>query len=208
LAGLSGCGFGGFFILISRVNPATTFWSLAGARFSSVCVLLMLMRLRRKPLLPGMAVAPLVVLAGILDAIGNALFVLATHSGRLDVAAILSSLYPTATVGLSALVLRERATRIQAIGMLLQLLAIPVISAQAIQIAWIFSVQKGVAHPLLRGGPQQDRSAHQFDYTVNPKGHEQGTPCEDPRAKGDGGFHHHPQDREGFDQHPVIDADV
>jgi len=67
--------------------------------------------------------------AGVLDAIGSALFVLAAHSGRLDVAAILSSLYPAATVGLSVLVLRERVIRIQAIGILLLLLAIPVILA-------------------------------------------------------------------------------
>jgi len=36
--------------------------------------------------------APLVVLAEILDALGNALFVFAAHCGRLDIAAILSSL--------------------------------------------------------------------------------------------------------------------
>jgi len=129
LALLAGCGFGCFFILISRVNPATTFWPLAVARFTSVFVLLMVMRLRRQPILPVRAVAPLVVLAGLLDAIGNAFFVLAAHSGRLDVAAILSSLYPAATVLLAALVLRERVTRIQGIGILLVLLAIPLISA-------------------------------------------------------------------------------
>ncbi len=129
LALLAGCGFGWFFILISRVNPASTFWPLVVARFTSICVLLVLMRLQRKPLLPGMAVAPLVVLAGVLDAIGSALFVLAAHSGRLDIAAIVSSLYPAATVGLAALMLRERVIRIQAIGILLLLLAIPLISA-------------------------------------------------------------------------------
>jgi drug/metabolite transporter (DMT)-like permease len=126
---LAGCGFGGFFILISRVHPVSTFWSLAATRFLSVGVLLPLVRLQRKPLVPRMAVAPLVVLAEVLDAIGNAFFVLAAHNGRLDVAAILSSLYPAVTVGLSVLVLRERVIRIQAIGILLVLLAVPLISA-------------------------------------------------------------------------------
>jgi EamA domain-containing membrane protein RarD len=77
--------------------------------------------------------APLVVFAGILDALGNVLFVFAAHSGRLDIAAILSSLYPAAaTVSLSVLVLCERVTGIQTIGVLLVLLAIPLISAKAI----------------------------------------------------------------------------
>jgi len=70
-----------------------------------------------------------VVPAGILDALSNVLFVLAAHSDRLDIAAIVSSLYPVATVGLSALVLRERVTGTQAVGVLLAFLAIPVISA-------------------------------------------------------------------------------
>lgn len=129
LAVLAGCGFGGFFILISQVQPAATFWSLAAARLGCIGVLLVLLRVRQKPLLPPMTVAPLVVLAGVLDAFGNVLFVLAAHSGHLDVAAILSSLYPAATVGLSALVLRERVIRIQAVGILLVLLAVPLISA-------------------------------------------------------------------------------
>jgi drug/metabolite transporter (DMT)-like permease len=130
LALLAGCGFGCFFILISRVHPATTFWPLSVARLTSVCLMFLVLRLRRQPILIGLtAVAPIVVLAGILDAIGNAFFVLAAHSGRLDVAAILSSLYPAATVLLAALVLRERVTRIQAGGIFLVLLAIPMISA-------------------------------------------------------------------------------
>lgn len=129
LAVLAGCGFGCFFILISRVHPGATFWPLAAARFTCVVLLLIVMRVRRQQILPGMTVAPLVVLTGCLDAIGNAFFVLAAHSGRLDVAAILSSLYPAATVLLAAFVLHERVTRIQAFGILLVLLAIPMISA-------------------------------------------------------------------------------
>src|SRR6266567_555907 len=107
LALLAGCGFGCFFILISRVNHTATFWPLAMARFTSVLFLLVVVRIRQQQILPGLTVAPLVLLAGVLDAIGNAFFVLAAHSGRLDVAAVLSSLYPAATVLLAALVLRE-----------------------------------------------------------------------------------------------------
>jgi drug/metabolite transporter (DMT)-like permease len=134
LAVLAGFGFGCFFVLISRVSPGATFWPLAVARLTSVVSLLVVMLLRRQqkqPMLSGVRrVAPLVLLAGTLDATGNAFFVLAAHSGRLDVAAILSSLYPAATVLLAAVVLRERVTRIQTAGILLVLLAIPLISAQ------------------------------------------------------------------------------
>jgi len=129
LALLAGCGFGCFFILISRVSHTATFWPLAVARFSSVLLLLVVLRIRQQPLLPRMTVAPLMLLAGILDAIGNAFFVLATHAGRLDVAAVLSSFYPAATVLLAMLVLRERMTRTQSIGILLALVAVPLISA-------------------------------------------------------------------------------
>jgi drug/metabolite transporter (DMT)-like permease len=128
LALLAGCCFGGFFILISRVEQASVYWPLAIARTSSVLVLATLLCVRQRPLGPGIEVAPLVVLAGILDATGNAFFVLAAHSGRLDVAAILSSLYPAATVLLAAIVLHERVARVQGIGILLVLLAIPLIS--------------------------------------------------------------------------------
>jgi len=128
LALLAGCGFGCFFILISRVNPTATFWPLAMARFTSVLFLLIMVRLRQQPIMPKMAVAPYVLLAGVLDAIGNAFFVLATHSGRLDIAAVLSSLYPAATVILAAIVLHERVNRVQAIGILIALIAVPLIS--------------------------------------------------------------------------------
>ncbi len=128
LAVVTGCGFGCFFILISRVSTTATFWPLAVARFTSILVLLIMAQLRRKPLLPARNIASLMMLAGILDAIGNAFFLLAAHSGRLDVAAILSSLYPAATVGLAVLVLHERATCLQAIGILLVLVAFPMIS--------------------------------------------------------------------------------
>ncbi|HEY3992399.1 MAG TPA: EamA family transporter [Ktedonobacteraceae bacterium] len=136
LALISGCCFGGFFILISRIGPHSTFWPLAVARLSSVVFLLLLTLFRRKNTSEhsqaearlGRSVIFLILGSGTLDALGNAFFVLAAHAGRLDVASVLSSLYPAATVLLAALLLRERVNRLQGLGILFALIAIPLIS--------------------------------------------------------------------------------
>lgn len=128
LALLAGCCFGVFFILISRVSHTSTFWPLVVARFVSVLYLFLLSRIRRQPVVLKRSIIPLVLLAGALDAMGNAFFLMATHTGRLDISAVLASLYPAATVLLASLVLRERFSRIQGIGVLLALIAVPLIS--------------------------------------------------------------------------------
>jgi len=128
LAFLAGLGFGSFFILISRVSHGAVFWPLAAARLSSVLFLLVVVLIRRQKVLPEKSVWPIVFLAGALDVAGNVFFVLATHAGRLDVAAILSSLYPAVTVLLATFILKERVTRLQAIGIFVALVAIPLIS--------------------------------------------------------------------------------
>lgn len=128
LALLAGLGFGGFFILISRVSAGSIFWPLAVARLTSFLVILLIMRIRHLEVLPKKGAFHLVLLAGILDVAGNFFFILATHIGRLDVASILSSLYPAITVLLAWIVLHERITRWQAIGVLVALIAIALIS--------------------------------------------------------------------------------
>ena len=128
LAFLAGLGFGSFFILISRVSPGAIFWPLAAARLASFLFLLAVILVRRQEIIPKKSVLPVVFLAGALDVAGNVFFVLATHAGRLDVAAILSSLYPAVTVLLASIILKERVTRIQTIGIFIALVAIPLIS--------------------------------------------------------------------------------
>ena len=66
-----------------------------------------------------------IVVAGVLDSVGNALFVAATRHGRLDVAAVLSSFYPATTVLLARFVLKERISTLQTTGMAAALIAVP-----------------------------------------------------------------------------------
>jgi drug/metabolite transporter (DMT)-like permease len=70
----------------------------------------------------------LALLAGVLDTSGNLLYLLASLGGRLDVVAVLSSLYPAGTMLLAAWLLKERATRSQRAGMALALAAVVLIS--------------------------------------------------------------------------------
>lgn len=129
LALLAGLGFGGFFILIGQVSGYAVFWPLVCARITSLLFMIVFVRTRGEPMLPKKSVFPLILLAGALDVGGNVFFVLAAHAGRLDVATILSSLYPAVTVLLAALILRERVSRLQAVGIVLALGAIVLISA-------------------------------------------------------------------------------
>jgi drug/metabolite transporter (DMT)-like permease len=128
LALLAGLGFGGFLVLMDRGAEGGTFWPLAAARATSMLLALGLCLARRAPWIPPRAALPLVLASGALDAAGNGLFVLATQAGRLDVAAVLSSMYPASTLLLAAVVLRERVTRPQGVGVAALLVAIVLIA--------------------------------------------------------------------------------
>jgi drug/metabolite transporter (DMT)-like permease len=128
LALLAGCGFGAFLVLMDRGAQGGTFWPLAAARGTSLLLALAVATARRRAWAPARTALPLVLLSGVLDAGGNAFFVLATQAGRLDVAAVLSSLYPASTVALAAGLLRERVSRPQGAGIAAVLGAIALIA--------------------------------------------------------------------------------
>ena len=126
---LSGAGFSAYLVLTQRAGTGTVLWPLAAARCSSMlCGLLGCLAARASPLPRDRRSLAIALLSGLLDSSGNALFVLATHAGRLDVASVLASLYPVSTVVLARLLLGERFSRTQLAGMVATLAAIPLIA--------------------------------------------------------------------------------
>ncbi len=128
LALLAGVGFGGFLVFTHLGARGGTFGPLAAARGTALLLYLASALARGRAWRPAAAAVPLILLSGALDAGGNALFVLAAQAGRLDVAAVLSSMYPASTVLLAAILLRERLGGTQALGLAAALGAIALIS--------------------------------------------------------------------------------
>jgi drug/metabolite transporter (DMT)-like permease len=124
---VAGIGFGLFFIVIDQVSKVSVFWPLVAARVASITLLVVAGLVLRHPLLPVRGQLPLVVGSGALDAGGNVFFALAALAGRLDIAAVLSSLYPATTVVLAGFFLRERLSRPQTFGVVATLVAIALI---------------------------------------------------------------------------------
>ena len=127
---VGGLGFAGFFLAIHQAMSVagTTWWPLLGARVATVAlamVVAILMRPRRAGL---RRVAGLIVLAGVTDYGGNALFLLASRGGALSAPVVLSSLYPVTTVLLAALALHERLRGWQLAGIGLALVGVVLIA--------------------------------------------------------------------------------
>ena len=129
LALLAGVGFGGFLVLIAQAGRSTWLWPLAVANVASFAMLLVIAVTTRQWERPAGASLPLAALTGVLDVGGNVFFLLAAQWGRLDTAAVLSSLYPAPTVLLAWALLRERVTALQAAGIVLALVAIALIAS-------------------------------------------------------------------------------
>ncbi len=123
LACLAGLGFGGFLVFLGLVDPGKIYTPLIVSRSMTLFIGLMLIRLNRLPL-PVPAANPIALLAGALDAGGNLFYVAARQFTRLDIAALLASLYPASTVILAAIILKEKISFRQGIGVVVCLAAI------------------------------------------------------------------------------------
>jgi drug/metabolite transporter (DMT)-like permease len=124
----AGIGFALFYIFIKKTGSGDALWIAAVARAASFAVTgtITVVGRRFSPTYP--AGYWLGLIAGCIDVSGTVFFVLASQTGRLDTAVILSTMYPAVTVLLARIFLRERFTRWKTVGMLAALASIPMIA--------------------------------------------------------------------------------
>ena len=125
LALTGGIGFSVFYIAIDQADSTPgIFWPLAAARLTSIPILALILRARQLPMTASRPNLPVIAAAGFLDTGGNIFFALAAQIGRLDIAAVLSSLYPATTVFLAWIILKEKLKPLQWVGVLLAIAAL------------------------------------------------------------------------------------
>lgn len=132
---LAGVGFGAFLAILGRLGEsAGIVWPLMAARAASISLMSAVVlagwwRARGRSGHPRVPFPwALAALAGLGDTAGNALFVYSTQTGRLDVAAVLGALYPAGTVLLAWVVLGERLSPRQSVGVGVALAAVALIA--------------------------------------------------------------------------------
>jgi drug/metabolite transporter (DMT)-like permease len=140
LAVLAGLGFGVFLVVLKIGSAHGLVWQLIYSRMASAMLaggvsIWMLARPRepegaaaRRKETGKIRFVWIAGSAGALEATGSLLYMRAARDGRLDVAAVLASLYPVVTIVLAAWFLKERTTSSQALGMALALAAVVLVS--------------------------------------------------------------------------------
>lgn len=125
---LGGLGFGLFFIFLDRVPVGPVFGPMVATKAVGAVIGAVFVLLRREGL-PPVRGNLAILFPGFLDPVANVFFLLATHTTRLDIAAMLSSLYPAITVLCAALFLKESIHAKQWLGLVLSVAAIMLIAA-------------------------------------------------------------------------------
>ena len=112
----AGMGFALFFVALANAGDDAGLWPLLAARVSIVVAAVGGL-VTRSALRPAPGAWGRIVVVGLLDMTSNLLYVLATRRGLLSLVAVLVSLYPASTVLLARVVLGERMTGRQVVGL-------------------------------------------------------------------------------------------
>ncbi len=124
----AGIGFGFAFILIDRAVEHSVLWPLLASKMMGEVLLITLLLIFRVGTMPDKHKYPIVCLTGFFDVAGTAFYASAAQVGRLDISAVLASMHPAITAFLAWVILKERLSRQQWIGVVAALIALALIA--------------------------------------------------------------------------------
>lgn len=128
VAALAGVGFAGFYLCVHQAHGSPS-WLAAISRVGSLTTTSIAVFATRAPLALDRPRAALGMIAGFFDVVASSFFIFANQHGRLDEAVVITSLYPSVTVLLARLVLKEHFSFWKFVGLLAALAAVPMIAA-------------------------------------------------------------------------------
>jgi drug/metabolite transporter (DMT)-like permease len=126
---LAGLGFGLLFVALGQVPDGAGLWPLAAGQAAALVTICLIATVLRASWVPTAASEWWGAVAGLVATGAVLMFLLASQTDLLTVAAVLTSLYPAFTILLAAAVLHEHIYRAQAGGLLLCGVAIAFVAA-------------------------------------------------------------------------------
>jgi drug/metabolite transporter (DMT)-like permease len=128
LGGLSAVAFGLFYIVVAEGSRTSPVMTMVGMRCTTLVLLAPVLLIVRRSGGARWIDAPKLVLLGVLDAVANVMFGVASTQGLLSTTSVLGSLYPVVTAVLAAIFLRERLRNVQYVGVAAAISGIVLIS--------------------------------------------------------------------------------
>lgn len=129
LALAAAVGFGLYFTLADIAADGSILWLLATGRIVALPAIIALAKRRGHRLVPAPRDRRQLVSIGVADLAATAFYGVATTRGALSIVAVIGSLYPVVTVLLARGLLKERISRLQALGVALALAGVGMVSA-------------------------------------------------------------------------------
>jgi drug/metabolite transporter (DMT)-like permease len=125
---LAGVFISVFFIALERAPDDSGLWPLVTGRAVTAVTLVAAAVLARVATRPPATVLKLGTGAAVLDVTATAAFLLATRVGLLSIVAVITALYPAATLLMARVVLHERLQRVQQVGLGLAAVSVVVLA--------------------------------------------------------------------------------
>ncbi|HZO35278.1 MAG TPA: EamA family transporter [Solirubrobacteraceae bacterium] len=129
LALAAALGFGGYFTFGDVAADGSVLWLLTAGRLPLLPVIFFVVRRQGHAMLAPPADRLPLVAIGLVDLTATGLYALANTHGALAIVAVVGSLYPVVTILLAQLILHERMSRVQGLGVITAMAGIAMVSA-------------------------------------------------------------------------------